>query len=465
MKNRTNKYQIFFFSPAWFAHSVRIGLILFVFIMKGNAQEIQIPFDSKGIIMTIDSKLGHEMEVFTEYPNFIEARLYQVADTSYILEITCSESGKISRIKKTYSHQQFLDLQAAIDASMAQKGITTEASTGTRRKLLAATTVMSFYYGTTAMFAFNIREGTDAMALYFGTISAGFFVPFFVTKGKEIPEGAANLCIWGQTRGIAHGALLTQMLFGDEKSVDMDKNARIWLFTPIIQGLAAYRYGKYTQLSAGDAAMMANMGDFGFGYGLAFSDLLGLTENNSRAVYSTMFASSYAGLAAGRYLNKKLGYSQGTAIMFATEGILGAYFPISLLAATEADDSKLYSAAFIGGSLAGFYLGSVFNKNKDYSYSQSGLVILGTMAGLYGGFGLGYLMNKDDISTSMPLSALGAFGGFLLTSSQIHKGNRKNKQDISINMGLLPNIRNHQQLSGNQAGLTYIPSLNFRWRF
>lgn len=63
MKNRTNKYQIFFFSPAWFAHSVRIGLILFIFIMKGNAQEIQIPFDSKGIIMTIDSKLGHEMEV------------------------------------------------------------------------------------------------------------------------------------------------------------------------------------------------------------------------------------------------------------------------------------------------------------------------------------------------------------------------------------------------------------------
>ena len=64
-------------------------VLLFICLNKiGSAQEVQISIDEEGKIDCTDSKLEQELGLFTEYSNFREARLYQISDTSFVLEVS-----------------------------------------------------------------------------------------------------------------------------------------------------------------------------------------------------------------------------------------------------------------------------------------------------------------------------------------------------------------------------------------
>ena len=49
--------------------------------------EVQMPMDSSGTVMEITPALRHKLGLFSDVPRFLSARLFQISDTSYILEV------------------------------------------------------------------------------------------------------------------------------------------------------------------------------------------------------------------------------------------------------------------------------------------------------------------------------------------------------------------------------------------
>src|ERR1019366_1720252 len=74
-------------------------LVIFFVLLCGRAvaQEVQVPFDSAGTIQVINQDLEKKLDLFTAYPHFEEARLFQEPDSSYSVEITSDSSGRTLR--------------------------------------------------------------------------------------------------------------------------------------------------------------------------------------------------------------------------------------------------------------------------------------------------------------------------------------------------------------------------------
>ncbi len=50
-----------------------------------TAQEVLVAIDEQGKIELIDSQLEKKLNLFQEYENFKEARLFKVSDSAYVL--------------------------------------------------------------------------------------------------------------------------------------------------------------------------------------------------------------------------------------------------------------------------------------------------------------------------------------------------------------------------------------------
>ncbi|MEO5928652.1 MAG: hypothetical protein ABIR47_01855, partial [Candidatus Kapaibacterium sp.] len=72
-------------------------ILILITALAANAQETQVPIDSAGKIQRIDLELESRIALFPEYKDFQEARLYRLADSSYMLEIYYGTDDKSQR--------------------------------------------------------------------------------------------------------------------------------------------------------------------------------------------------------------------------------------------------------------------------------------------------------------------------------------------------------------------------------
>ncbi|MBI5323865.1 MAG: hypothetical protein HZB41_01045, partial [Ignavibacteriae bacterium] len=70
--------------------ALALALILFFFISHQLvfSQETQVAIDNDNKFYVIDAELESKLQLFTEYPGFIDARLYQLSEGNYVLEIS-----------------------------------------------------------------------------------------------------------------------------------------------------------------------------------------------------------------------------------------------------------------------------------------------------------------------------------------------------------------------------------------
>src|SRR5689334_12599236 len=61
------------------------------------AVELQVPLDHAGRVQRIDAALARRLQMFADRPDFQDARLFQLADSSYVLEITSLAGPGLSR--------------------------------------------------------------------------------------------------------------------------------------------------------------------------------------------------------------------------------------------------------------------------------------------------------------------------------------------------------------------------------
>ncbi|NLO20209.1 MAG: hypothetical protein GX121_10135 [Ignavibacteria bacterium] len=419
------------------------SLIIIIFAsFYASAQEISVFFDEENKIEFINAELNENLNLFTEYPGFKEARVFQSDENTFFLVIQYQQNNKLHQNRVALDSAAYLDLKKKVSTAFQKKDSAISLDRDGRPSWLVGTTCLSLgFYGWAIPTIFDI-DGKSAVATYLLTSAAGFLVPYFISERRDLSYSQAQLSNYGGATGILHGFLFYELFNGDNK----DERLATMLGVSVAELVAGFIAGK--NLYKGYTDIMTSTASFGTAYGFGLAATLGLYSSDK--VKSYWAASALLGTAAGYYVGSimanKYHYTPGDAFVVTTFGLVGGYVPVSLLVLANTNFNDNVALFPILGSLGGLFLGHYLNKEKDFSDGNGVLVELGTIASALFGAGLGYLFSNDS---GVILSA-GAAGSVLGLAGLYSSLSDKSKSDYSLNnlkinfqpSGLLPVFSN-----------------------
>ncbi|MDP9349588.1 MAG: hypothetical protein M3P24_10705, partial [Gemmatimonadota bacterium] len=229
--------------------------LLFAVAAPVSAQtgEVQVPFDPAGRIEVIDARLAARLGLFVdEYPGLREVRLFQAADSSFVLEVTTTRDGRTERRRVPLSAEEARALRARVAERLADRAPTAALNQEGRTELLAQTALLGFtFYGSLVPEMLGVEDGSTAVGLYLLTAGASFFGPYLLTQNQEVTQGMATLGGYGASRGILHGYLLHQLFAGGYDDSG-DAASAVAFLTGVAEGVGGYLWASRERLTGGE---------------------------------------------------------------------------------------------------------------------------------------------------------------------------------------------------------------------
>jgi hypothetical protein len=397
-----------------------------------QAQERQVPVDEEGAIQIIDHDLEGRLNLFPEYEGFQEARMYQLPDSSFVIEITYRVEDQSLKKRVLMDAGAAVDFRRKVSQRIRERSPQATVDQAGRARLLTGTALLGLaYYGWALPVAFDVDDGRTVTAVYMLTAGSTFFIPFIATSHSQVTEGQATLSLYGGGMGILHGFLLYSLVVGEDL-IDSDGRTAIAtsMLTSVAEGVAGFLIAGATRLSDGKANVITGVGTAGLGAGAAIGYLAEFEDVEGYA--GLMLLGTGAGFLAGNTLANMQTYTAGDATVLNTATALGAYVPAALLYAVggKEDAGKLYIGTGLVGMAGGIYAGQHIVKGHDFSDADGNYVSLGTLAGGALGVGVAYLITaKDpDERVYMGASSLGLLGGFTLMYALLEDNARINHE-------------------------------------
>lgn len=392
------------------------ALLLLFSVSTASAQEVRRAFDPDGRIETIDSRLAEKLGLFSEYEGFQEARLYQQADSAFVLEIVYRPGPETLRDRRSLSASEVERLRARVEKRLRSSGSSSSLDQEGRTELLVNSTLLSLgFYGYALPVSLGIEDGTGVAALYMLTSGAGFFAPYALTRDRPVTEGQTKLFQYGGTRGIAHGALIGLLAAGDELSVRGFMGSA--LATSVGEALAGFGLAGTRRIDQGTAETIGAGGDFGLGLGLGVGFLIDPDDPEPRTVAGPALAGSLAGLLTGRYLSRRTTYTPGDARVLRVLGSLGALSGLAAADLAGIRNTRALLGSTMATSVVGFGLAHRLLRSRDVPTNSGTFTALGTTGGGLTGLGIAYLLTGEefedaDATPFLTLGTLGAAAGF-----------------------------------------------------
>jgi hypothetical protein len=402
------------------------------------AGEVQVPFDGEGKVLVLSHDLEAKLGLFPKYQGFEEARLFQISDTSFVLEVYYGSGEQVEKDRVPMSAAEVSSLRALVAEAIAAKAPDTGLDQSGRTAFLLGTAALSLgFYGWAVPVAFDFEDGPAIAGTYMVTSGAGFFAPFLLTRHRAVTDGVATLSLYGGTRGIIHGALAPE-LFSDDH-VEGDERMTGGLIASLAEYAAGYVVADRTAMTAGTAEVISAGGDLGLFSGWALSHL---ANSGDDADVGYMLAGSGGGMIGGYLLSRTQRYTRGDAYTLRATATLGAYVGWAMTVDESDDDSDLAVAGSLVGEAAGVAAGNYLVRGRDFTTGQGVLMHVGQLAG--GLFALGVVFLIDhDIDSSRPVTlstSAGGIGGFLLTYHLLKDDARARARDNSWNLEISPEI-------------------------
>ncbi|MGB9912207.1 MAG: hypothetical protein ACPLRO_02455 [Candidatus Kapaibacteriota bacterium] len=396
-----------------------ILICIFIPTFYALCQEISISFDSTNRFFVVNEKLNRELSFLTTYDKLIEAKLFQISDTSFAFEIYYYKDKKILKDRIILSQKDFGGLRAKFDSLISfhkyqLDGLNQEG----RIRLIVTSSCLSLgFYGWAIP---QILESKNPMAFYTTVGALGIIAPYFLTSNKSVQRADAMLFYYGGTRGIAHGYFLSDIIkiFGNN---DRNHLAFSFLFS-LGEAIGGYNLAKKLQFSDGTAGSIQVFADFGLLLGLGTSKVLALNTKNSSAI---PLLSSLGGSILGYYTAENKNYTYGNGFVFETSGYLGAYtgFSIANLLNIK-NDKTIISYVMLSGIASAALTHLMLLKDIHFTTAQGIFSQLGTTGFTLLGAGLGLSIShgREDkgkvVTTLSALTGLVGFAAFYYYFSQ-----------------------------------------------
>lgn len=437
-----------------------------------HAQEIQVNLDEAGQLHEMDRDLARRLGLFLDrFPDLQVARLFQESADRYILEVTFQRDGRAVRQRVPMTDAEVRELRARVSAALAVNAPEVALDQDGRFLLLGTTTILGLgYYGWAVPHILDIQTGRGTLAAYMLTAGASFVGPYLYTRDRPVTYGMANAGFWGATRGILHGSMLAGLI--DPTPNDRTANA-LSMGVSLTEALAGYTWAARTDMTAGDAHVIGNYGDFGFA--LAGAALIALQPREERVSYGALLAGAGTGLALGARRAPAYPYSWGDAEIQRTAFYLGAAnaavaWDLFLGNSPSDDDVRVIGPFLAVGSIGGLLLADRVLESHDFSAGQAILVDLGTIAGGLLGMGVAVLVGPDNISDPTGVFILGALGadlGFAATYAGLSASARRrastgqSRLDLQLNPAALATL--HPAFDGIRPAALPLLSLHYRF--
>jgi hypothetical protein len=474
--------------------SVFFSAVFLFGLLNLTAQEKQVPFFAEQDVVTIEKGYAKKMAFFQEYENFVEARLFKLADGTFALEVFYEKGESLFKDRKVMtSGEKDLFIQSMLGVNIAEAGVDTvpgvqapPASVAPkvvlnqkgRPAMLVMNTLTGLgYYGWTVPVSLGIEDEKAFVGMYMLSAATAFYLPYKITENKDVSLGQASFTFYGQSRFGLHGFLLASSLskrvnYDDYVNYDdpnymyneydyqrydraREKQDRAYFSMSILGsvagGIAGYNLAGKWDYSGGSTSIFQMGGDVGTISGLLLSDVFGFwdkPENNAMA--ATTLGMSIAGMGVGKYLGDTKSFTLGDAIVYRSTILASCMVPVTVIRYFDPDDFTPYAIGGLAGIAAGGYLGWKSTLNRDFSASEGVFVALGELAGGLLGAGLGFLVapDIDDLGVILTTSTLGALGGYaLMYGPMSKKAALATKDKFKLDVGFNPSAL----LVGEQA--------------
>jgi hypothetical protein len=449
--------------------SIYFKLIFFLFSLpllfsaKLFAQERLVPIFEEQDIVSIDKNYARRMAFFTEYENFIEAKLFLSSDHRYALEIFYQKNDSLykDRIEMSESEKEMYinTLKEQFTVNTKQDSATKEKPQITLLNQKGRPASLNFYG-----FAVPLMLGTENtkvnVGLYMITSGVAFYIPYRLTKDKDVSLGQASFTFYGQSRGIMHGFFLGELLskrpvsheFIDGSYVtnvnyrqELDRREQflfgMGIATSIGEGIAGFNLARKWDYTGGSTSIFQMWGDVGTISGLLATQITGFWDKpEPDAIFGTTLLTSAAGMVVGKYFGDSRNYTLGDAIVYRSNLVLASLIPLTLVHYFEPDETEPYSAAVLAGLAIGSYTGWQQTKDKDFETSSAIFVALGEVAGGLLGAGVGYLIAPENSDGKVILTgaSMGAFSGYALMYNQFSSKARHLSTKVDIDFNINP---------------------------
>ena len=440
-----------------------ISTVLVASLLTANlvaAAELQVPLDQAGRVQRIDAALAHRIRMFADRPAFQDARLFLLADSSYVLEISSLLGASVSRERLPLSAAGVDSLRAAVSSGLEQYRTTPTIDSSGRPLFVAATTAMCFgFYGWAIPYLFEENASSEVISgTYLVTASAGTFIPLWITRDRSVSMGTGLMSWYGMSRGILHGGLLPYAMSEDPP----EKSPVAWAFgLSIAEGIAGFEWASRTQMTEGTASTIATGADFGALYGLGFAHLF--DSGGTAKAASTLFGSGL-GLASAAIYAPRRDHTYGDASVMRTAGWVGGLVGLAVVEASTSEHyEKSSTAGAMVGATAGLALGDRWVRKTDFTFGQGVVVDLCTIGGGLLGLGISAFASGDSEAQrrlAWTASAAGTMGGYAVGYSLSAKSARRVAADRSAwRLDLVPSPPMGR---GGTPGATLIVSTTWR---
>lgn len=403
--------------------------------------EIEVAFDRAGRVTRMEPALAKSIGMADTHPGFREARLLERADSSFVLEITRLDRGHLVRERQRLSDTELGALRDRVDSAIASGEATGAGGTHDAKPLfLASSWLMGLaFYGWAVPVLAEVEGGDSFAGVYLLTAGASTILPMLATHGQQVSDAAAVLWIYGSTRGIAHGAMVPYL---SEESPDSKAQLGCALGFSLAEGIAGFSFAQASHMRTGSAGTYVTGGDFGLLYGLGFADL---ANTDLGGTATAMLLGSALGLAGARVLDVRRDYTYGDGAVMRMAGWVGGFAGVA--AATIAGGSNRHDngvALAMAGGVVGLAIGDRLVSGTQFTFGQSVVVDVSTVAGGLMGLGVGFILpqgdsgeHQDEVLTTS--SSIGTMLGFALGYSlQLDQARAANADRSSWRLELSP---------------------------
>jgi len=384
-----------------------------------------VPLDQDSTLYTVDADLRQELGLFPEVTGFRSASLFRTSEGGFELVIQYREGGQTLRRRRSLSADEVERLRRRVSRRSAARAAPPLLNQEGRYGLLAATTPLGITEGALLAAALGAEEQSAAALPLMGG-AAGFFVPLLATQDRSVTEAEADMTFYGGVQGYVHAVQLVG-LFGSDEG---EGTAGLAAVLGASESVIGYAIARGNRWSGGHAEMVSFTGLAGNLIGLGLAGGSSGTDPSARLLAGSSLAGSLVGGYVGHRLGRTDRYTQGDARVYLQTGTLTTNLVVSVLAAGEAPDSRGTALTTSGAAIGGLVLGRALVQNRDFSKSQSNLILLGTSAGALLGGGTAAWTDGEG-GTVAVLQALGATAGFGVTYSLFDGSARRAAQSTS----------------------------------